>query len=193
MTSDTPAASTPATATDAAANSFTGADIEEIAREKGWLAASESADPDSHAPLQAWFARAAELLGPQASDREMLASLLGLVFRFDAAAALRERENQAVLAREGAREVIREMANRVLEGGEIDSDRFKEIVESMKQAIPYRSRAMFRPIRLALVGRAGEGELDRVILLLDAAARLPFATPVKGTRQRILEFCAALD
>jgi|SRR5579863_10284644 len=193
MTSDTPAAPTPATATDAAANSFTGVDIEEIAREKGWLAASESADQDSHALLQAWFARAAELLGPQASDREMLASLLGLVFRFDAAAALRERENQAVLVREGAREVIREMANRVLEGGEIDSDRFKEIVESMKQAIPYRSRAMFRPIRLALVGRAGEGELDRVILLLDAAARLPFATPVKGTRQRILEFCAALD
>jgi hypothetical protein len=193
MTSDTPAASTPATATDAAAHSFTGADIEEIVREKGWLAASESADPDSHVPLQDWFVHAAELLGPQASDREMLASLLGLVFRFDAAAALRERENQAVLAREGAREVIREVANRVLEGGEIDSDRFKEIVESMKQAIPYRSRAMFRPIRLALAGRAGEGELDRVILLLDAAAKLPFATPVKGTRQRILEFCAALD
>jgi len=48
-------------------------------------------------------------------------------------------------------------------------------------------------IRLALAGRAGEGEFDRVILLLDAAAKLPFAAPVKGTRQRMLEFCAALD
>lgn len=195
MASDTPVSSTPAAATSAAAHSFTGADIEEILRERGWLAANEAAGADSvsRAALQAWFARAAELLGPQASDREMLARLLGLVFHYDAAAALRERENQAVLAREGAREVIRELANRVLEGGEIDSDRFKEIVECMKLAIPYRSRAMFHPIRLALVGRAGEGELDRVILLLDAAARLPFVTPVKGTRERILEFCAALD
>ena len=45
----------------------------------------------------------------------------------------------------------------------------------------------------ALAGRAGDGELDRVILLLDGAAKLPFAVPVKGTRQRMLEFCAALD
>jgi hypothetical protein len=46
---------------------------------------------------------------------------------------------------------------------------------------------------LALAGKIGEGELDRVILLLDSAVRLDFAVPVKGTRQRILEFCAALD
>jgi hypothetical protein len=30
-------------------------------------------------------------------------------------------------------------------------------------------------------------------LLLDSAAALPFDLPVKGTRQRMLEFCAALD
>lgn len=176
-----------------AANAFSCADVEAILREKGWLAANEAAGTDSRATLHAWFARAAELLGPQASDRETLAGLLGMVFHYDAAAALRERENQAVLAREGSRDVIRELANRVLDGGTVDSDRFKEIVEGMKQTIPYRSRAMFHPIRLALVGRAGEGELDRVILLLDAAAKLPFAAPVKGTRERMLEFCAALD
>src|SRR5713226_7006179 len=38
-----------------------------------------------------------------------------------------------------------------------------------------------------------EGGLDRVILLLDEAAALPFAVPVKSVRTRILEFCAALD
>ena len=64
---------------------------------------------------------------------------------------------------------------------------------ALKAALPYRGRALFHPIRLALAGRAGEGEFDRVILLLDAAAKLPFAAPVKGTRQRMLEFCAALD
>ena len=48
-------------------------------------------------------------------------------------------------------------------------------------------------VRTALAGRAGEGELDRVILLLDEAARLSFAVPVKSARERILEFCSALD
>ena len=63
----------------------------------------------------------------------------------------------------------------------------------MKAALPYRGRALFQPIRLALAGRTGEGDLDRVILLLDAAAKLEFAERVKGARERMLEFCAALD
>ena len=89
--------------------------------------------------------------------------------------------------------MIRELANRILEGGDVDSNRLKEIVEGIKAAVPYRSRAIFHPIRAALAGYAGDGELDRVILLLDAAAKLPFVVAVKGTRQRMLDFCAALD
>jgi hypothetical protein len=143
--------------------------------------------------MKAWLARAAELLGPQAADRTALEGLLALIFQYDAMALLQDTANQAVLARAGAREVIREVANRILDGGIVDSDRFKEIIESTKTELPYRSRAMFHPIRLALAGRVGEGELDRVILLLDTAANLSFAVRVKGTRERMLEFCAALD
>jgi hypothetical protein len=175
----------------ALANSFASADIAAILRERGWLENAHAEEAGSE--LQAWLARAAELLGPQAADRDALAGLLALLFSYDAGAILQDAANQAVLAREGARDVIRELANRVLDGGDVDSSRFKEIVEAMKSAVPYKSRAMFHPIRVALAGRAGDGELDRVILLLDAAARLPFAVPVKGTRKRMLEFCAALD
>ena len=42
-------------------------------------------------------------------------------------------------------------------------------------------------------GWLGGGELDRVILLLDEAAGAGFAARVKPARERILEFCAALD
>jgi hypothetical protein len=52
---------------------------------------------------------------------------------------------------------------------------------------------LFHPVRLALAGRAGEGEFDRVILLLDGAARLEWSVCVKNCRERILEFCGALD
>lgn len=183
----------PAEAASATANPFTAADVEAILRENGWLASAAQSESAAGAMLQTWLTRAAELLGPQAADRAALANLLQLVFSYDAAAMLRERHNQEVLSRSGAREIIRELANRVLDGGEIESDRFKEIIEGMKAVVPYRSRAMFQPIRMALAGQTGEGELDRVILLLDAAAKLNFAVPVKGTRQRMIEFCAALD
>ena len=159
-----------------------------ILRQRGWLG-----DPANSSELDPWLADAAAWLGPRAADSAALADLLGLIFQYDAAAILRRPENHVVLAREGAREVVRALALRVLEGPEMDSDRFKEIVGALKEALPYRGRELFHPIRLALAGRAGAGELDRVILLLDRAAKLPFVVPVKGARERMLAFCAALD
>jgi anticodon-binding protein len=166
-------------------------DVFAILRERGWLGAEYN---HAAAPaMSAWLARASDLLGPHAADRASLEKLLALVFSYEARAMLQDASNQAVLAREGARDVIRELANRVLAGGDLDSDRLKRIVDEMKAAVPCRSRDLFLPIRVALAGMAGDGELDRVILLLDAATKLSFAMPVKGARQRMLEFCAALD
>jgi hypothetical protein len=170
------------------ATAFAAEDVAAILRENGWLLARAEGRDDS--PLQTWFKRAAELLGPYPTKR---AELLKLIFRYDAVEILQEYESQAVLARSGAREVIRQLANLILDGGDVDSNRFKEIVEAMKAATPYRSRELFQPIRLVLAGCSGTGELDRVILLLDGAAKLEFAVAVKSTRQRMLEFCAALD
>ena len=169
------------------ANPFTAEDVIAILGERGWLSGQAS---DA---LRPWCARAAELLGPQAADRASLATLLEPVFVYDVQAVLGNTANQDVLSRSGAREVIRELANRILEGGDIDSDRFKQIIEALKLAVPQRSRELFHPIRLALTGQSGEGQLDRVILLLDRAAELKFARPVKTNRQRMLEFCAALE
>jgi hypothetical protein len=174
--------------TNTPASDFTAEDVAAILRENGWLVPSTEVPDDTD--LLPWLTRAAELLGPYANKR---AELLKLIFRYDAAEILREHESQAVLARSGAREVIRQLASLILEGGDVNSDRFKEIIEAMKASTPYRSRELFQPIRLALAGCSGTGELDRVILLLDGAARLDFVVTVKSTRQRMLEFCAALD
>jgi hypothetical protein len=180
---------------------FAAADVALILRARGWL--DPSRDIVADAALGKWCARVAELLAPHATDRAALADLLALVFAYAARSLVLDPANQAVLARVGARDVIRALANRVLadpvlagpaaDARDLDSDRLKDIVDGMKAALPYRGRELFYPIRLALAGRAGDGELDRVILLLDAAASLDFAVPVKGARQRMLEFCAALD
>lgn len=169
-------------------NLFIGADVVKILRERGWTASEEFS-----AELQSWCERAAGMLGSHVTDRAGLSELLELIFQYDARKVLERVESHAVLARYGSREVVRRVALLLLDGGRLDSERFKEIITTMKESSDLRSRDLFHPIRLALAGRAGDGELDRVILLIEEAAGLPFAVPVKPARARILEFCAALD
>lgn len=170
-----------------ATNAFAGHDVAEILREQGKLLGDAS-------PAQlAWCERAAALLGPHLADRRALADLLRLVFHYDAQEILAKVESHSVLSRSGARDVVRHLALLLLDGAPLATERFKEIITALKDRVGLRSRELFHPIRLALAGRAGEGDLDRVILLLDEAAALSFATPVKTARERIVEFCAALD
>ncbi len=171
----------------AAANPFTSADVLAILRERGWLAAEPT-------PGQAaWCEHAAAILGGHAADRDALAELLSLVFHYDARGIISKVDSHIVLSRYAAREVLRQLALLLLDGAPLTSERFGEIIAKLKEDKELRGRELFHPIRLALAGRAGEGELDRVILLLDEAAALPFAVPAKSARTRILEFCEALD
>ena len=168
-------------------NPYTAADVLAILHESNWL----TTDPT---PEQtAWAGRAAQLLGHYAEDRAALANLLRPVFHYDAFEILQSPDAQAAISRLAAREVIRQLALLVLEEAPFTSERFKEVATYLKETCGVRSRDLFNPIRLALAGRTGEGELDRVILLLDEASVLPFSIPVKSVRTRILEFCSALD
>jgi hypothetical protein len=168
-------------------NFFTTDDVVSILREHGWLSASPAPEH------LVWCQRAASMLGPQSADKEALAELLRLVFYYDASAIIAKVETHIILSRRAARNVLRELAVALLDAGPLTSDLFKEIVDAMKFSLDLRSRDLFHPLRLYLAGRSGEGELDRVILLLDSAAVLPFDAPVKSARQRILEFCVRLD
>jgi glutamyl/glutaminyl-tRNA synthetase len=168
-------------------NLFTSKDVLGFLQEHLWLSTDPSAEHF------AFCERAAALLGPHSADLAGLDALLQLVFHYDAAQILQGVEAHAVLARHGARDVIRQLALFLLDPAPFDSDRFKAVVTHLKETLGVRSRDLFHPIRLALAGRTGEGELDRVILLLDEAAALPFDLPVKSARARILEFCSALD
>ncbi len=187
MTSQEKSEAPPATS-DVAANPFSASDVAEILRDRGWLNSELS-------PAQAaWCERAAAMLGPQVEDRAGLADLLSLVFRYDAAKLMQQSDTHVTMSRYGARGVLRRLARLILESSAaFDSERFKEVVSTLKATSDIRSRELFQPLRLALAGRVGEGDLDRVILLVDEAAAASFAAKVKTVRERALDFCAALD
>lgn len=168
-------------------NPFTGADVLSILRNKSWLV-----EPPT-AALTDWAEHSASMLGHYASDRDSLVAILIPIFEYDASQIMQLTDSHAVLARYGARDVIRHLALHLLHAEPLTSDRFKDLVIQLKEELHLSSRDLFHPIRLALTGRSGEGELDRIILLLDEAATLPFAVSVKSTRVRLMEFCAAMD
>jgi glutamyl/glutaminyl-tRNA synthetase len=170
-----------------ASNLFGATDVAEIIREKGWMAASSSSEP------LGWCERAASYLSAHATDREKLTELLELIFCYDAHVILARVESHAVLSKTASRDVLRQLALLLLDGAPLDSELFKKIVNALKEQFHFSGRELFQPLRLALAGRAGAGDLDRVILLLEEAARLEFAVKVKTARERIVEFCAALD
>lgn len=168
-------------------NPYSAADVIAILQENHWLATDPTPEQT------AWAEHAAQLLGHYAETPAGLANLLRLVFAYDAAEVLQSADAHTVLTRYAARDVIRHLALLLLEPTPFTSERFKQIVAELKEKLEVRSRDLFHPIRLCLAGRIGEGELDRIILLLDEASVLPFATPVKSARTRVLEFCSALD
>ena len=168
-------------------NLFSAADVVAILREKSWI----SGEPTEI--QSAWCIRAVALLGPQSPDSAALAQLLGFVFQYDARAILQTTEAHVVMSRYAARDVLRQLAFLLLEPVALTTDRFREVIDQLKASLDIRGRELFHPLRLALAGRSGEGELDRVILLLDEASAAGFAVPVKTARERILEFCSVLD
>jgi nondiscriminating glutamyl-tRNA synthetase len=180
-----------------AVNPFCGADVAQVLLERGWMGADFALvggeERACRSALQEWCERAAFLLGPQVADRVGLADLLGLVFEYDAARALGDVEAHNVMTRYAARDVIRILAGLVLDGGAgpCTPEKFSEMVTALKAELDIRGRELFHPVRLALAGRSGEGDLDRVILLIDAAAEAGFA--VKTVRERMVQFCSVME
>jgi len=164
-------------------NKFSPADVLQILRDDHWLAS----DPTPEQSV--WCERAAALLGPQSPDRTTLENLLSLVFHYDAREILATLDAHIVMSRYAARDVLRLLANLLLDPAPLTTERFREIVDALKLQLDIRGRELFHPLRLALAGRSGEGDLDRVVLLVDDAAAANFSTPVKSARSRIIEFC----
>jgi len=168
-------------------NTFTANDVAAILREQNW-------HPTEFTPQQStWCEHAATLLGPRCVGRGALENLLSLVFHYDAQEILSHIDSHAALSRYAARDALRQLALLLLDPVPLNSDRLREIVDIMKTNLDIRGRELFQTLRLSLTGRLGEGDLDRVILLLDEAFAAKFNTPAKSARARIIEFCSAID
>jgi glutamyl/glutaminyl-tRNA synthetase len=128
---------------------------------------------------------------------EHVPSRLAFLFRFDPTSAVSSHEVADVLAHEGARAVIQALV-RELAGAPrlVDRERFRAVVNAVRQQTGQKAKGLFHPIRVALTGEAGGPELDVAVPAIDTGASLPASSgiaPVLGCRERAAAFWKVLS
>ena len=141
-----------------------------------------------NASVRAWLREVLDLLLPSVDELSQLPAQAAIFFEYDARVSLQVAENQEVLTHPGARQVIEAFAEKALENGELTPDRFRGVLEQVKQATQQKGKNLFHPIRVALTGTASGPQLDRLIPLVEAGSRLELSKPIKDCRSRLLEF-----
>jgi glutamyl-tRNA synthetase/nondiscriminating glutamyl-tRNA synthetase len=122
---------------------------------------------------------------------------LAFLFRFDPASAVSSHDVAEVLAHEGARPVIDALVRELAAAPRlVDRERFRAVVNAVKQQTGQKAKGLFHPIRVALTGEAGGPELAVAVPAIETGASLPAGRGVAailGCRERAAAFARALE
>jgi glutamyl-tRNA synthetase/nondiscriminating glutamyl-tRNA synthetase len=174
----------------------------------------KSADPRRLAELSiAHFVDAGVAMTPNEQGLEFLASAMSMasasvdrlnqvparltfLFDFSADAAFADQHVRDEMTTDGARAVVRALADALATAPRLDKESFRAIANQVKTTTGQKSKALFHPIRIALTGRSDGPELDLAVPAIDRAAELPATAGiprVMGNRERAATFLAALS
>ena len=120
---------------------------------------------------------------------------LALLFAYDAEAALRDPDVASEMRAEGARDVVRALAEELTTAPRLDRETFRAVANQVKARTAQKGKALFHPIRIALTGRPDGPELDLAVPAIDHGAELPPDVGIPkiiGNRERAAAFVVAL-
>ena len=140
---------------------------------------------------RAWLSKVVETVLPSVDHLSQLPARTDLIFEYDARTALCFPPNQEVLAAPGAAEVLTSFLRHALADGDLTLERFRQIMDSVRQETRQKGKRLFHPVRVAITGYPSGPELDRLIPLLETGSRLILPRRVKGPRERLEEFARA--
>jgi glutamyl-tRNA synthetase/nondiscriminating glutamyl-tRNA synthetase len=136
-----------------------------------------------------WFRKVLALLLPSVSKLDELPGRARLIFHVDPAAALASPDNAEVLGLAKTNEVLAEFMKRV----EVDStpmtpERFKAIVNEVKETTGAKGKELFHPIRIVITGSHSGPEFDKLIPILEEGSTLDLPVHVMNVRERVEAF-----
>lgn len=147
-------------------------------------------------PLRQWLKDVIAAVRPGLDYLSLLPQRTRLIFRYSAQSCLEFPESRLALEREGARDVIRAFAQRVLElsAGSLGDSwlttaRLKAIITEVKATTQWKGRNLLEPIRVLLTGLPFGPDLEHLVPIFEQGSRFQLPVHVKSCRERVLEFC----
>ena len=145
--------------------------------------------PDKLSPeISEWFTRVLTLLVPYVNKLDELPAKASIFFQHNATAAIASPDNAETLSQEKAPTVIKAFADRVSSDGALAPERFKAIMNEVKEATGAKGKDLFHPVRVMLIGSHSGPEFDKLLPLLEQGSTLLLPVHVKSVRERVAEF-----
>jgi glutamyl-tRNA synthetase/nondiscriminating glutamyl-tRNA synthetase len=145
---------------------------------------------DAHPSPQvlAWLQQVLDAVLKNISLLEQLPEAVYIIFEYDARKAVQELERSATAS---ARAVLSAFIPKVLAQSELSYERFRTLTKEVQKETGKKGRDLFHPIRVALTGAVSGPELEKLIPIFEAGAKLPLARHVKSVAERLREFAGA--
>jgi glutamyl-tRNA synthetase/nondiscriminating glutamyl-tRNA synthetase len=139
----------------------------------------------------AWIERVLDAVLKNISLLSQLPDAVRIIFEFDAQRAVATPEIQELLADPAALEVLKAFIPKVLAESTLTYERFREIAKAVQKETGKRGKDLFHPIRLAVTGAGSGPELEKLIPIYEAGAKLSLGQHVKSVAERLREFAEA--
>ena len=144
-------------------------------------------NPDDR--TRTWFGKVVALLGPSVDRLDQLPERAGLIFRYDAAAALAAPDNAEVLTGAKTKDVLASFAQLVeSDPAPMTPERFKAIMNQVKEKTGAKGKDLFHPVRIVFTGSHSGPEFDKLIPILEEGSQLDLPHHVLNTHERLAAF-----
>ncbi len=145
--------------------------------------------------VASWLGKLVALLVPSVNKLDELPARASLIFRVDPAAALASPDNAEVLALPKANDVLSEFLQKVeTDSAPMTPERFKAIVNEVKEKTGAKGKELFHPIRIVITGSHSGPEFDKLIPILEEGSQLSqLPVHVMSVRERVAAFRSARE
>lgn len=146
-------------------------------------------NPDER--TRAWFGKVVALLVPSVNKLDELPERAGLIFHYDAAAAVHSPDNAEVLGAPRTSGVLTAFAQQAqTDTSPLSPERFKTIMNEVKAKTGAKGKDLFHPVRIAMTGSHSGPEFDKLVPILEEGAQLDLPQRVLNIRERLQAFLA---
>jgi nondiscriminating glutamyl-tRNA synthetase len=158
-----------------------------------WLSSQSTPEIYLEPEMEGWLSRVTELVAPSVDRLDQLPERAGLIFNYDAEAALAAPDNAEVLAWPNTDTVLARFMVKLLEDesakeGKLTPECFKLLVNEVKAETGAKGKGLFHPIRIIITGSHSGPEFDKLIPILEAGSKLKLPKHVLSVHERVVEF-----